>query len=92
MNAQLEVMSDQELNKYEQELLTKWIPRVALEAQIDRLNSQRSELLEIYHKLKNPRHPQNTRLIHSIKSLKHKLEDFEDELDDLIQDSQFKQH
>jgi hypothetical protein len=80
-------MTDQELKEYEQELLAQWTPRIALEIQIDRLNSQRAELLEIYNQLKSPADSNSLRLSYSIKSLKYKLESIEDDLDDLIQDS-----
>lgn len=83
----LQSMTDQELKQYEQELLAQWTPRIAFEIQIDRLSSQRAELLEIYNKLKNPGGSNNLRLSNSIKSLKYNLESIEDDLDDLIQDS-----
>lgn len=86
MSKNLCAMSNQQRIDYEQELLSQWSPRIALEIQIDILSSQRTELLEIFYKIQNPSSPQNSRLINSIKQLKHKLEDIEDELDDLLQD------
>lgn len=86
MSKNLREMSNQQRIDYEQELLSQWTPRIALEIQIDSLSSQRTELLEIFYKLQNPSSPQNSKLINSIKQLKHKLEDIEDELDDLLQD------
>lgn len=42
---------------------------------------------EIFNQLKNPDAPENERLKNSILSLKYKIEDLEDKLDDLIQDN-----
>ena len=56
---------------------------MALESDIERLCTHRSELLEIFNQLKNPDVPENERLKNPILSLNSKIED---ELDDLIQD------
>ena len=86
MKFDYEKMTDKELEEHEQYLLTQWTPRMAFEVQISRLSSRRAELLEIYNKLKDPSSSQNEKLVNSINSLKYKIEDLEDELDDLIQD------
>ncbi|HCA5151981.1 TPA: hypothetical protein MW187_003592 [Acinetobacter baumannii] len=86
MNKNLRTMSNHQLIEYEQELVNQWTHRISLEIQINSLSTQRNELLEIFYKLKNPSSPENSRLINSIKQLKDKLEDIEDELDDLLQD------
>ena len=85
--AELAAMSCEELKDYEQSLLALWTPRMALESDIERLRTNRSELLEIFNQLKNPDVPENERLKNSILSLNSKIEDLEDELDDLIQDN-----
>ena len=84
--AELAAMSCEELKDYEQSLLELWTPRMALENQIDRLRTERRGQLEIFNRLKNPDAPENERLKNSILSLNSKIEDLEDELDDLIQD------
>ena len=84
--AELATMSCEELKDYEQSLLALWTPRMALESDIERLRTHRSELLEVFNQLKNPDAPINARLKESIISLKDRIEDLEDELDDLIQD------
>jgi hypothetical protein len=84
--AELASMSCEELKDYEQSLLALWTPRMALESDIERLRTHRSELLEVFNQLKNPDAPINARLKESIISLKDRIEDLEDELDDLIQD------
>ena len=84
--AELASMSCEELKDYEQSLLALWTPRMAIESDIERLSTNRSELLEIFNQLKNPDAPINARLKESIISLKDRIEDLEDELDDLIQD------
>ena len=84
--AELSSMSCEELKDYEQSLLALWTPRMALESDIERLRTHRSELLEVFNQLKNPDAPINARLKESIISLKDRIEDLEDELDDLIQD------
>lgn len=81
--AELDSMSIQELKKYEQRLLTLWTPKIALENQIDRLNTEYRGQLEIFNKLKHPNAPENTRLKDSISSLKNKIEGLEDELSDI---------
>ena len=78
--AELATMSCEELKDYEQSLLALWTPRMALESDIERLRTHRSELLEIFNQLKNPDVPINTHL-------KDIIEDLKDELDDLIQDN-----
>ncbi|ENU93547.1 hypothetical protein F971_00805 [Acinetobacter vivianii] len=83
----LKTMTDNELKEHEQKLLAQWTRRIALEVQIDNFSSQRTELLEIYNNLKPPHSSKNERLINSIMTLKYKLEDLEDELNDIIQDS-----
>mgnify|MGYP000366973805 FL=1 len=82
--AELIAMTDQELETYEQSLLAQWTPRMALENQIDRLSTERKGQLEIFRKLKNPNAPENSRLKDSIFSLKYKIEDLKNKLDDLI--------
>ena len=81
---ELIAMTDQELETYEQSLLAQWTPRMALENQIDRLSTERKGQLEIFRKLKNPNAPENSRLKDSIFSLKYKIEDLKNKLDDLI--------
>lgn len=88
--AELAVMSCEELKDYEQSLLALWTPRMALESDIERLRTHRSELLEIFNQLPPPDTPENERLKNSIFSLNGKIEDLEDELDDLIQDDRLK--
>ena len=68
-------------------LLALWTPRIALENQIDRLSTEYTGQLEIFNKLKNPDAPENSRLKDSILSLKYRIEDLKDKLDDLIQNS-----
>ena len=85
--AELIAMTDQELEEYEQSLLAQWTPKIALENQIDRLSTERIGQLEIFRKLKNPDAPENSRLKDSILSLKYRIEDLKDKLDDLIQNS-----
>ncbi len=85
--AELIAMTDQELEEYEQSLLAQWTPKIALENQIDRLSTERTGQLEIFNKLKNPDAPENSRLKDSILSLKYRIEDLKDKLDDLIQNS-----
>ncbi|WP_286384321.1 MULTISPECIES: hypothetical protein [unclassified Acinetobacter] len=63
---------------------------MALESDIERLRTHRSELLEIFNQLPPPDTPENERLKNSIFSLNGKIEDLEDELDDLIQDDRLK--
>ena len=84
---ELDAMSCQELKDYEQSLLALWTPRMALESDIERLSTHHSELLEVFNQLKKPDTPENERLKNSILSIKGKIEDLEDELDDLIQDN-----
>lgn len=83
----LKTITDHELKEHEKKLLGQWTHRIALEVQIDKFSSQRTELLEIYNNLKIPDCSKNERLINSIMTLKYKLEDLEDELNDIIQDS-----
>jgi hypothetical protein len=85
--AELEAMSVEELEAYEQSLLALWTPRIALENQIDRLSTERTGQLEIFNKLKNPDAPENSRLKDSILSLKYKIEDLEGKLDRLTQEN-----
>ena len=85
--AELIAMTDQELEEYEQSLLAQWTPRIALENQIDRLSTEYTGQLEIFRKLKDPNALKNKRLKDSILSLKYKIEDLEDKLDDLIQNN-----
>ena len=85
--AELDAMSHQELKDYEQSLLALWTPRMAIESDIDRVRTNRNELSEIFNQLKHPDAPENERLKNSILSLKYKIEDLEDKLDDLIQDN-----
>lgn len=87
MKVNLQNMSKYELESYEKQLLDQWSNRIALEVQIDRISSQRSQLLEVYKNLKNPKSIKNSKLCNAIKTLKYKLEELEDDLDDLIQDS-----
>ena len=51
--AELDAMSHQELKDYEQILLALWTPRMAIESDIERLSTNRNELLEIFNQLKN---------------------------------------
>lgn len=46
--AELDAMSHQELKDYEQSLLALWTPRMAIESDIERLSTNRTELLEIF--------------------------------------------
>ena len=85
--SELQAMSNEELESYEQSLLALWTPRIALENQIDRLSTEYTGQLEIFNKLKNPDAPENSRLKDSILSLKYRIEDLKDKLDDLIQNS-----
>ena len=85
--AELIAMTDQELEAYEQSLLALWTPKIALENQIDRLSTECTGQLEIFRKLKDPNALENKRLKDSILSLKYKIEDLEDKLDDLIQNN-----
>jgi len=85
---ELKTMNAQELTEYEESLLTLWTPRMALESQIDKLKEERKGQLQIFNNLKNPDAPINERLKESILSLKYRIENLEDELDDLIQDIQ----
>ena len=85
--AQLIAMTNQELEEYEQSLLAQWTPKIALENQIDRLSTECTGQLEIFRKLKDPNALENKRLKDSILSLKYKIEDLEDKLDDLIQNN-----
>ena len=82
--AELDVMTDQELEAYEQSLLAQWTPRIAFENQIDRLRTEHTAQLEIFKKLKNPNFPENSRLKNSILSLKYKIEDLESKLNYFI--------
>ena len=81
---ELIAMTDQELEAYEQSLLALWTPRIALENQIDRLSTECTGQLEIFRKLKNPDAPENKRLKDSILSLKYRIKDLENRLNDLI--------
>ena len=47
--AELDAMSHQELKDYEQSLLALWTPRMAIESDIERLSTNRTELLEIFN-------------------------------------------
>ncbi len=85
--AELIAMTNQELEEYEQSLLAQWTPKIALENQIDRLSTECTGQLEIFRKLKDPNALENKRLKDSILSLKYKIEDLEDKLDDLIQNN-----
>ena len=82
--AELIAMTDQELEAYEQSLLALWTPKIALENQIDRLSTECTGQLEIFRKLKNPDAPENKRLKDSILSLKYRIKDLENRLNDLI--------
>ena len=53
--SELQAMSNEELESYEQSLLALWTPRIALENQIDRLSTEYKGQLEIFNKLKKPR-------------------------------------
>ena len=88
IKANLDAMNAQELKEYEEILLSLWTQRMALENQIDRLRTERTGQLQIFNRLKNPDAPINACLKESISSLKYRIEDLEDELDDLIQDIQ----
>lgn len=83
--AELQSMSNEELESYEQSLLALWTPRIALENQIDRLSMEYKGQLEIFNKLKSPYAPENSRLKSSVYSLKEKILVLEKRLDDLIQ-------
>ncbi|MFH7411100.1 hypothetical protein [Acinetobacter variabilis] len=85
--AELKAMSNQELKEYEQSLLALWTPKMALENQIDRLSTELTAQLEIFNQLKNPEAPINSRLKNSIQSLKHRIENLESQLAEVIQDS-----
>ena len=85
--AELIALTNQELEEYEQSLLAQWTPKIALENQIDRLSTECTGQLEIFRKLKDPNALENKRLKDSILSLKYKIEDLEDKLDDLIQNN-----
>ena len=82
--AELQAMSNEELESYEQSLLALWTPRIALENQIDRLSVEYKGQLEIFNKLKSPDAPENSRLKSSVYSLKEKILILEKRLDDLI--------
>ena len=82
--AELIAMTNQELEEYEQSLLAQWTPKIALENQIDRLSTEYTGQLEIFRKLKNPDAPENKRLKDSILSLKYRIKDLENRLNDLI--------
>lgn len=82
--AELQAMSNEELESYEQSLLALWTPRIALENQIDRLSVEYKGQLEIFNKLKSPDAPENSRLKSSVYSLKEKIVILEKRLDDLI--------
>ena len=83
--AELQSMSNEELESYEQSLLALWTPRIALENQIDRLSMEYKGQLEIFNKLKSPDAPESSRLKSSVYSLKEKILILEKRLDDLIQ-------
>ena len=83
--AELIAMTDQELEEYEQSLLAQWTPKMAFESQIDRLSTEYNGQLELFRKLKDPYDFRNARLVASIKSLKHRIKELEDKLDDSIQ-------
>ncbi len=83
--AELQAMSNEELESYEQSLLALWTPRIALENQIDRLSMEYKGQLEIFNKLKSPDAPENSRLKNSVYSLKERIIILEKKLDDLIQ-------
>ena len=85
--AELKAMSNQELKEYEQSLLALWTPKMALENKIDRLSTELTAQLEIFNQLKNPEAPINSRLKNSIQSLKHRIENLESQLAEVIQDS-----
>ena len=78
--AELQAMSNEELESYEQSLLALWTPRIALENQIDRLSTEYKGQLEIFNKLKSPDAPENSRLKDSIYSLKYRIENLKDDL------------
>ena len=85
--AELKAMSNQDLKEYEQSLLALWTPQIALENQINRLSTELSAQLEIFNQLKNPDAPENSRLKNSIQSLKHRIENLESRLAEVLQDS-----
>ena len=85
--AELKAMSNQELKEYQQSLLALCTPKMALENQIDRLSTELTAQLEIFNQLKNPEAPINSRLKNSIQSLKHRIENLESQLAEVIQDS-----
>ena len=60
--SELQAMSNEELESYEQSLLALWTPRIALENQIDRLSTEYKGQLEIFNKLKSPDALENSRL------------------------------
>ena len=70
--SELQAMSNEELESYEQSLLALWTPRIALENQIDRLSTEYKGQLEIFNKLKSPDALENSRLKSSVYSLKEK--------------------
>ena len=78
--AELQAMSNEELESYEQSLLALWTPRIALENQIDRLSTEYKGQLEIFNQLKSPDAPENSRLKDSIYSLKYRIENLKDDL------------
>ena len=82
--AELIAMTNQELEEYEQSLLAQWTPKIAIENQINRLSTECTGQLEIFRKLKNPDAPENKRLKDSILSLKYRIKDLENRLNDLI--------
>lgn len=86
---ELKAMNTLELKEYEESLFTQWNPRTSLENRINKLKEERKGQLQIFNNLKNPDAPINARLKESISSLKYRIEDLEDELDDLIQDIQY---
>jgi hypothetical protein len=82
--AELDAMSNAEIEAYKQSLLALWTPRMALENQIDRLREEYKAQLEVFIKLKNPDAAKNSRLNDSILSLKYRIESLEGKLDKLI--------
>ena len=78
--SELQAMSNEELESYEQSLLALWTPRIALENQIDRLSTEYKGQLEIFNQLKSPDAPENSRLKDSIYSLKYRIENLKDDL------------
>ena len=83
--SELQAMSNEELESYEQSLLALWTPRIALENQIDWLSTEYKGQLEIFNILKSPDALENSRLKSSVYSLKEKILILEKRLDDLIQ-------